>query len=185
MATRENVIVIAPESHPEASFEWDFGSPDGANRDLRFFDDLLSCIWQQYDVDLDRIHATGMSAGGLWTSELLVNRSEWLASAAPLSGGANQPIPETTPIPVLLTWGGPTDTYQGYSFDNASYRLSEYLRANGHFVVHCIHSLGHRVPPGSTEWVWSFLRDHPRGVDPEPYAAGLPADFPDYCSIPD
>ena len=31
--------------------------------------------------------------------------------------------------------------------------------------------------------MWQFMKDHPFGVTPEPYANGLPASFPSYCKI--
>ncbi|MDH5676058.1 MAG: hypothetical protein OEZ06_28305 [Myxococcales bacterium] len=30
---------------------------------------------------------------------------------------------------------------------------------------------------------WEFLKAHPFGVDPGPYASGLPANSPSYCQI--
>jgi poly(3-hydroxybutyrate) depolymerase len=147
---------------------------------------MLSCLWQQYDVDLDRVGATGMSAGGLWTSYLTLHRAEWLSATAPLSGGTFPGGYETpaSPIPVLLTWGGPRDTYSTLSFDDTTRDMLDRLRADGHFVVACEHDRGHTLPPGGIGYAYQFLMDHPRGVSPEPYAAGLPAGFPAWCAQP-
>lgn len=181
----EDVIVVAPRSS-DSDFEWAFLQGPEDNPDLLLFDDLLSCLWQQYDVDLDRIWATGMSAGGLWTSYLTIHRAEWLAATAPLSGGAIEGAyaPPAEAIPVLMTWGGPGDTYGALSFADTSEFMSQALQDDGHFVAHCIHDDGHNLPPGGIGYAWQFLKDHPRGVDPEPYANGLPGSFPEWCALP-
>lgn len=181
----DNVIIVAPRSD-DSQFEWHFLEAADGNPDLLLFDDLLSCLWQEYDVDLDRVHATGMSAGGLWTSYLTIHRSEWLASAAPLSGGANTGLysAPAEDIPVLLSWGGPSDNLNGLSFHDMSLFLGESLADDGHFVIECEHDDGHNLPPGGIRYAYDFLMDHPKGVDPSPYADGLPDDFPSWCRQP-
>ncbi len=179
------VIVVAPDS-AGYQYEWHFlDDPDG-NPDLLLFDDLLGCLWRQYDVDLERVHAVGMSAGGLWTSYLTLHRAQWLASTAPLSGGAQTGSYSTPaePLPVLMTWGGPSDLYGPLSFDETSRYMVEQLRADGSFVVECEHDRGHTLPPGGLDYAYRFLLDHPRGIQPEPYADGLPEGFPSFCRQP-
>ncbi len=184
-ADDREMIVVAPESCC-GTFEWLFLDEPQDNEDLILFDDTLSCLYEQYRVDLGHVWATGMSAGGLWTSYLTMHRAEWLAATAPMSGGTDEATYATPadPIPVLLTWGGPTDTYGGYSFDEASQNLSEKLRGDGHFVVECVHDLGHTIPPEAEDYLLNFLEDHPKWVDPEPYEAGLPSFFPEWCAVP-
>lgn len=185
LAAREGVIVVAPESdgHP---YEWHSTDAPTNNPDLTLFDDILACLHEEYAVDLGRIYSTGMSAGGLWTTYLTLFRADRLAATAPLSGGvyANGYTSPAQPIPVMLTWGGPSDTYGPLSFHEASLDLSSGLQGDGHFVVECEHAMGHRVPPGAAEYTWRFLADHPKGIDPEPYLEGLPASFPETCRIP-
>jgi len=185
LAADENVIIVAPRSD-DSAYEWHFAEGAEGNPDLLLFEDLLSCLWQQFDVDLDRIHATGMSAGGLWSSYLTVHEADWLASTAPLSGGSDSYSYTTpaSPIPVLLTWGGSSDLYGTYSFEDASLYLSEALREDGHFVVECVHDDGHSLPPWGISYVWEFFEVHPRGVDPEPWSGGLPSGYPSGCRIP-
>ena len=167
-------------------FEWAFLSEPEDNVDLMFFEDLLSCAWNTWDVDLDRVYTTGMSAGGLWTSYLLLHEAPWLAAAAPLSGGANtaQYVQPARRLPVLLTWGGPSDFAVGYDFNQANITFSELLRGDDHWVGECEHDGGHVPPNGAKDYVWQFFEDHPLGVDPEPYADAMPSSFPSYCSVP-
>jgi len=185
LADTEGVIVIAPDSDGYL-YEWRFSMPAEDNPDLLLFEDLLACAHATWSVDLDRVYATGMSAGGLWSSYLTVHASQWLAATAPLSGGAEPAAYRTPddPIPVLLTWGGESDSYQGYSFHDASVYFSEALREDGHFVVECEHSRGHSLPPWGFDYAWSFLAAHPKDVDPEPWLDALPADLPEGCRLP-
>ena len=181
----EGVIVVAPESsgYPY-EWRWDQGPED--NADAQFFEDTLACLYEQWDVDLDRVHSTGMSAGGLWTTWMILYRSQWLASAAPMSGGFYSQwysSPESS-LPVMLVWGGPADIYNGYSFDASNNAFSSQLQGDGHFVVECEHTGGHTVPMGAAEFIWTFLEEHPRGLDQEPWAGGLPSTLPSYCEIP-
>jgi predicted esterase len=180
----EGVIVVAPASSG-LQFEWAFLSEPDGNIDLALFTDTLACLWQQYDVDLDRIYATGMSAGALWTTYLTMYEAEWLAATAPFSGGTTEDafVAPVVPLPVLVTWGGPTDYAVGYNFDEASRDFSQLLRDSGSFVVECEHDDGHQVPSGAKDFAWRFFEDHPAGVDPEPYD-DLPGAFPAYCRIP-
>jgi dienelactone hydrolase len=182
--TDEGAIVIAPESRGRPN-EWD--TYDGADKpDFVLFDDLLTCAHEQFGVDLDRGFSTGMSAGGLFTVSLTHHRSERLAASAPLSGGATLWVWEPTePVPMLLTWGGPSDYYGSYSFEQANFDLTEQLVENEQFVAHCIHGAGHIPPPGGTDYLWTFFEAHPRGVSPSPWANSLDGSgLPDWCSLP-
>jgi len=181
----QDAVLVAPNSDGYYS-EWRFDKQAVENDDLLFFDDMLRCLYDVYQVDTDRVFTTGMSAGGLWSSYLIIHRSDRLAAAAPLSGGASASTYSTpeNPLPVMLFWGGESDTYSGFSFDQASKNFSAYLREDGHFVVECDHGGGHTFPPNALGSIWEFFQDHPKGVSPDPYLGGLPSGFPSYCSIP-
>ncbi|MFT4975647.1 MAG: putative esterase [Myxococcota bacterium] len=176
-------ILVAPQTRG-LPYEWD--TFDGADTpDLTLFDDLLSCVAEQHDVDMTRVYSSGMSAGGLWTVALTNHRSEWLAASAPLSGGATElSWSAEAQIPVMLTWGGPSDMYGSFSFNDANVQLLDQLDQAGHFTVTCEHDDGHSLPPGGVEYVWSFFEAHPRGIVPDPWAEGLPEGMPDWCSLP-
>jgi predicted esterase len=185
LADEQGVIVIAPASSGSA-YEWDFlGSPEG-NIDLLFFDDLLACAHEQWGVDLDRVWSTGMSAGGLWTTYLSLFRAQHLAGSAPFSGGVNTAgyVSPADPIPMMLTWGGPRDTYSGFSFDEANMDFSAALLADGHFVVECVHDGGHTLPREAHDMIALFISAHSRAQTAEPWAPALPEGLPDWCSLP-
>lgn len=181
----EGAIVVAPQSCC-SPYEWNFLTEPQDNVDLAFFDDLLACLDDQYQVDLTRIYVTGFSAGALWTTYLTMYRSEYLAATAPFSGGTDGIIaysPPTDDIPVLLNWGGADDLYGPLSFETATEGFSSELLADGHFVIDCDHGLGHSIPDDPMGMAWPFFQDHPKFVDPEPWSE-LPSSFPEYCWIP-
>lgn len=181
----EGAIVIAPESRDNEQFEWSFLSESTDNPDLQFFEDMLSCVHEQYWVDMDRVFATGMSAGGLWSSYLTIHEARWLAATAPFSGGALADLYVTPvrPLPVLLTWGGPTDFAVGFNFHTANETLRDELVSDGSFVIECEHASGHIPPDGGKDYAWRFFEDHPMGVDPLPYEEDLPDSFPVFCGL--
>ena len=177
-------IAVMPQSASGAEFEWEFGIVPEENRDLQMFHDLLGCVRRQYDADLDRVWSTGMSAGGLWTSYLVLRASEWLTAAAPFSGGVFGQVPMTErQIPVMITWGGPEDSYAGFKFDPASEDLVYWLDDFGHPVVACEHDLGHQIPTEGGAMLEQFFGDQRWGA-PYPYADGLPPELPTWCSQP-
>jgi predicted esterase len=174
------------------------------NEELTFFDDMLACVSAQFTVDQDCISSVGVSAGALWTSQLLQLRSTRLASAIVLSGGIGpaSPLPALLdvsgwrtspaprPVPTLVLWGGATDTC-ALNFQTASRALEMRLVANNSFVMECIHNCGHDVPPVEDPTLgvaalYRFAFDHPYWLEAResPYIArGLPMDMPRWCSI--
>ncbi len=181
----EGAIVVAPESCC-SPYEWNFLDQPEDNVDLALFDDLLACLDDQFQVDLSRIYATGMSAGGLWTTYLTMHRSTYLAATVPFSGGTDGIIAYSTPeedIPVVVVWGGEDDLYQTLSFEQSSEGFTSGLLTDGHFVVNCDHGGGHTIPDDPMGIAWPFFLDHPKDVDPEPWAQGLPEGQPEWCWI--
>lgn len=195
LAASEGFILVAPTSQPGNALEWQSTNPTIPTADLQFFDDMLTCINAQYDVDPARVHVTGHSGGGLYTVYLAMVRSDVIASVAAMDGGAVYAYPDPSPkIPVLLSWGGVEDVAFGQNFDTLATDLIPAL--SDHFVVACDHSVldppadagenwsRHAWRPEAAPEFWRFLNTHPQGVDPSPWADGLPEDFWGICEIP-
>ncbi len=178
-------IVVVPESRDDELFEWGFPKGVDDSIDLTLFDDLLGCMIEQHNIDRKRVYSTGMSAGGLWTTNLAMNRSEYLAAAAPLSGGTepfqayDEPVRD---IPVMLTWGGEDDLFQGLSFQDATFALQASLENDGHWVLMCEHDLGHTLPPVNLDHVIDFFAAHEYGEE-LPWQDELPSDLWSGCSF--
>jgi predicted esterase len=154
--------------------------------DFEMADIILACAVMQGVADAERVYTAGCSAGGLQAAAMVFARSGYLAAAMPNSGGAlrDWPLQDSAHVPALIsTHGGPQD-FVIISFGLATARLGQDVVAKGGFAVNCDHGGGHcDSPPSVKRAQWEFLMAHPFGVQPEPYADGLPASFPGECQI--
>jgi predicted esterase len=181
----KEIIAVVPDSQAEdkPGVEWDQLAV-GENPDLVFFDDILTCVDKGYGVDLDRVHSTGLSAGGLWTTYLTMFRSEKIASSVAFSGGLLVPYPmPAAKRPMIVAWGGEEDLAFDQNFNTLAFDLIGEIVPAGHFALACNHGQGHTWEPEFTPWALQFLLDHPRTIAEEPYAAGIPEGFPEFCTI--
>ena len=133
--------------------------------------------------------AEGISAGGLWSTFLGLNRADVVAAAAPFSGGYAFQIPsETRQVPYMVSWGGPTDLSTGQDFHALGLELLEKLTGHGSFALACNHGMGHAY---GEVWelhliAWDFLsRFTLSGPTGDPFGGALPESYPDYCTLPE
>ncbi|MBT9559138.1 MAG: hypothetical protein IV100_24105 [Myxococcales bacterium] len=174
---------------------------DGPEPDIVLFDDLLSCLAAQYDVDLKRVYTLGFSQGALFSTRLVLLRSEVLAGAALWSGGLGSTggllevvrFEYESPkrkIPVLAVAGGATDLWPNeqlplVNFQTGTTELAAALRADGHAVVDCNHGLGHTIPADGLQWGLPFLFSHQWTEDgASSYFGADGKEFPKYCTMP-
>lgn len=189
LADRHDMAFVIPQALSEEPYEWGFYADDGMY-DGVLYDDLRTCLSQELAVDLERVSTMGMSAGGLWSSWLTVRRADTLSTAYVMSGGTGQVVYYETPaepIPVLVMWGGPDDTYslgaRTVDFEASSIHFSEHLQADGHFVVECLHDDGHTIPLDALGSFPAWLKAHRFGKE-SPYASGDLGDLPRWCYVP-
>ncbi len=180
-------MVAAPFHDPAAgTFPWFYTAPPGdRDDDARVADEILACAIEKVGIDLRRIHTSGMSAGGLMATQLAYRRSGYMASVVPYSGGRLGAPPNQDPsnkFAAMIYHGGPGDVVV-ISFQTMSNNFLDDLRANGHFGFICDHGGGHTIPLADVAATWRFMKDHPFGTQPSPYAGGLPAGFPSYCAL--
>jgi hypothetical protein len=153
--------------------------------DFAMADIILSCAVKQGLVDPRQIFTAGCSAGGLQVGAMMYGRSSYLAGGMPNSGGTTfNYMMQDSHVPAMVsTHGGPGDVVI-ISFPQSTAKMNMDLRAKGGFVVNCDHGGAHCASPGPVKAAqWKFLKAHPFGVSPSPYAGGLPADFPTTCKI--
>lgn len=157
--------------------------------DYDLVDQLVACSVQQLHIDTHRIYTGGASAGGLAAGTMAFARSSYLAASNPNSGGV-APWPglatlqDKTHVPASFTMHGGDADQVVISFGQASLDMDNALAAAGGFAVDCNHGGGHvAAGPDLKAAGWEFLKAHPFGTKPSPYAAGLPAGFPSYCTI--
>jgi len=198
----QNFIAVIPEKKGDLLFVWPveiIASQARIDEELGFFDDMLACVSQAYDIDNSCISSAGVSAGALWTPQLASARGDYLSSFISLSGGVGGVIkPWGKPdhkMPGIVLWGGPTDNCAGLlSFESQSKNLETALEADNHFFIECVHNCGHSEPPfegpaGFSKYkgLWDFVFDHPYWLAPgeSPYnASGLSTTaLPEWCGI--
>ena len=179
-------------------------------QEVTFFDDMLACVEGQLHPNTSCVSSIGVSAGALWTDQLVQKRSNMLASFVSLSGGVNDTIIKPwngapRALPGVVLWGGdgpPTMDGNkdllgciglGMDFSVASRDLEQGMRAENEFIIECRHNCGHvepplDPPPGLTKYgaIWDFTFNHPFWLAPgaSPYlSTGLPAGMPAWCAI--
>lgn len=154
--------------------------------DLDLVDQLVACAVRDHNVDPKRIYTTGCSAGGLFATNMAALRSNYVAAAAPNSGGMSFPQQFQRPDqpPALMTMHGAAGRdVVIIDFSQSSATADMIFKNAGAFVINCDHGGGHCGAGGIAPSVWEFFKAHPYGVDPEPYAGGLPAGFNSACQI--
>lgn len=197
----QRFLAILPEAKSDMLFKWPFDVGVSAARqeeEYRFFDDMLACAAAQFQINNNCVSSAGVSAGALFTDQLAGARSQYLASALSLSGGVGGGVkPWGKPahkLPMMVLWGGPTDSCFGViRFNVISKTLENELTRDGHFLLECVHNCGHAEPPFESPamlskyaGLWDFVLDHPfwLGAGESPYkTSGLPANMPSFCAI--
>lgn len=157
--------------------------------DMTIADEVIACAVKQMNIDPQRIHVLGMSAGGLHSAAMSYQRSHYLASMVSLSGGhlilhgqnatniqASEPANK---LSALIIHGGSSDEYI-LNFKTTSTAFAETLRARGHDAYLCDHGQGHSIPDSVSQAVWRFFNDHPFGKKSQ-YTTSLPKELKDLC----
>lgn len=192
--TRGAILAVPQAAAPQsgATAIWQFPSPLATKPpafDLLLFDALVTCLDQQYDFDNRRVSTMGFSAGALWSTHLVMHRSDWLASAAIFSGGVSDAVvpysPPTRKVPVAGSHGGPQDVFQGFiKFMEMMVSFSGKLRAAGHTFILCDHGQGHTVTGPLVMASYDFVLAHQWGISGTPYdEAMVKKTFPAYCAL--
>ncbi len=181
-------VVVTPSASGHFQWEWPFQPEDESVVDLLLFTDVLVCLDDHYDVDLSRVYTTGFSAGGLWSTYLMMHMSDHLASAAIFSGGTPTEMGEfyqqpSWRIPVLATHGGPSDEVV-LRFDLATEDMASRLAEDGHLIVVCAHNEGHVIPWDIPSLIMPFLLSHSWGQADKTYLEeNLDDTWPEECSV--
>ncbi len=159
--------------------------------DMLVADEIVACAVAQINIDPQRIHLLGMSAGGLHSTAMSYKRSHYLASIATLSGGHmllhgqngtdTQSSQPDNKFAALIMHGGNKDRYI-LSFDETSNAFADTLRARGHTAYLCNHGKGHTIPAAVSAAVWRFFKDHPFALK-DKYKGVLPSELTNLCII--
>jgi len=154
--------------------------------DFALADAILACAVEQGVADPRRIYSAGCSAGGIQASVMAYARSSYVAAVMPNSGGTlfEYTLEDPNHVPAVISaHGGPEDKIL-VPFSETTAHFDADIVEKGGFAVDCDHGKLHCASPAALKNAqWSFLKAHPFGTSPSPYADGLPADFPPICRI--
>jgi polyhydroxybutyrate depolymerase len=162
---------------------WNSKTDDPENRDLKFFDAVLSSLQKEYKIDPKRIYSTGHSNGGGFTYYLWAVRGDLFAAAAPSGALSRDGLPKLKPKPVLHL-AGETDPLVKYAWqewmmqsvhklngcaeDGVPWASSGdltgtlYPSATGTPLITLIHPGGHQFPKEAPELIVRFFKEYAR-----------------------
>jgi len=158
---------------------WQAGRGVDNDRDLKLVDAALASLRENYNVDDDRIYATGFSNGGMFTYLLWAERPGVFAAYAPVAGRLRPSVQPTQPRPVFHV-AGKQDRQVEFSDQEAAIANAVDVNGVGAATTPCgdgctlygsdtsapvmtwVHSGGHVYPRDTSERIVSFFRDHPR-----------------------
>lgn len=83
--------------------------------DVKFIDQLIDRLQQDYSIDSKRIYATGMSNGGMMVYRLASELSHKLAAIAPVEGAMNNENPNPSQPVSLVIFHGDADERVKYN----------------------------------------------------------------------
>ncbi|MBA3452864.1 MAG: hypothetical protein H0T42_07225 [Deltaproteobacteria bacterium] len=186
--TAAGAVIATPYSDPVAGqFEWFIVNGSDRMDDFILADEIVACLATAGWIDPAHVHSVGMSAGGLQTTALSFLRSAYVASVATFSGGMPPGFDPEIQRPdnkfaALIFEGGASDNVFGVDFSAASETYKATLIGAGHFAAICDHGKGHKIPLEAAPSIAAFFTANGFGAWPSPYASGLPATFPTYCT---
>jgi polyhydroxybutyrate depolymerase len=123
VAEKEGFIVVFPKSTqiedvPVASEghkrQWNDGRPDTPSYikgidDVKFTSQLIDLFANDYNIDTDRVYATGMSNGSIFSNRLAVELSDKIAGIGGVTGPLANQVAATSltenPVTVVLVMG--------------------------------------------------------------------------------
>lgn len=201
------VVVVTPvdiDFDIPVGLDWQLNEPTAAtNADLAFFEAMVGCLNEQYEIDPTRVYSYGFSAGSVMSSLIHSAYPDLVSAIVAVSGmWFNDPAqvamiqlvmvagswPELDPKDngaVLLTHGGPNDmtVFGVANLENMAQAAFPFLAAAHRLVIDCPHTLGHALNPEiKTDHVMRFFADH-RGNEPSPYFDGDISGYPASCTL--
>ncbi len=123
LAETEGFIAVHPTGidNGTGSNSWELAQFDTPDRDdLAFADALIDLLVADFCSDPARIYSTGMSNGGLFTSELVCNRSTRIAAAASVAGTTHAPTCEPERAVPYIAFHGTADDVVPFDGDEPS-----------------------------------------------------------------
>jgi len=156
---------------------WQHGPGDQKDRDLKFFDAMLTSLKKDHSIDAKRVYSTGHSNGGGFTYTLWAARGDAFAAVAPSSATVGAAFAKLKPKPVLHL-AGEKDALVRYDWQKrtmtqlrklngcdaegkaAGKHCTEYSSKDGPPVVTYIHPGTHAFPAEAVGRMVEFFKAH-------------------------
>ena len=162
---------------------WQSAPGEQGDRDLKFFDAVLTSLRAAFKVDDRHIYATGHSNGGTFTYVLWAARHPVFAALAPSSSPAARNLRLLKPAPALhiagendalvkFAWQQPTLTAlralnaagDGKPWHDVQF-ATLYPSGQGNDLVTYIHPGTHKFPAEAPAAIVRFFKEHARKAD--------------------
>lgn len=158
---------------------WQIERGEHGDRDLTLVDVALASLRQTYDIDEDRLYATGFSNGAMFTYLLWAERPGLFAAHAPVAGRLGPSVRPSEPTPILHV-AGERDRQVSFADQQAAIGVAIDVNGVGTVTRACgegctvhgpdtsvpvvawIHPGAHVYPVGTSERIAAFFREHPR-----------------------
>jgi polyhydroxybutyrate depolymerase len=158
---------------------WQVERGENNDRDLKLVDVALDSLRKKYNVDDDRIYATGFSNGAMFTYLLWAERPAVFAAYAPVAGRLRPSVQPRQPRP-LFHVAGERDPQVTFPDQKAAMTIAVGVNGVRDTRARCgdgctiygadtpapvmtwIHPGGHTYPSSTSQRIAAFFRDHRR-----------------------
>jgi polyhydroxybutyrate depolymerase len=156
---------------------WQTQPGDQGDRDLKFFDVMLTQLSGKYHVEQRQVYTVGFSGGAMMTYVLWSQRNSKLAAAAIAEGRLQDACKPMQPLAAIIAAGKAdttclfTDQVEAIKYDrqvdgvapNATPNVLggvRYFHGSNADLAIMITNLGHQYPPGMSQKVVPFFKAH-------------------------
>jgi len=158
---------------------WQVERGEYNDRDLKLVDVAMASLHRRYNVDKDRVYATGFSNGATFTYLLWAERPAKFAAYAPVAGRL-PPSVQPKQLRPLFHVAGERDPQVTFSDQKAAIVFAIGVNGVQDKTTRCgdgctlygsgtpapvmtwVHQGGHSYPRGTAQRIASFFHDHPR-----------------------
>ncbi|MFT4694933.1 MAG: polyhydroxybutyrate depolymerase [Urechidicola sp.] len=132
IADTANFIIVHPQGTYESSLSANYWNAyfGGAVNDINFLAEMIDTISTHYNIDINRVHSTGMSNGGYMSLALAAGLNDKIASVASVTGSMTHTFPSSTvntkSISVMQIHGTADSTVQ-YGGNRSSKSIQDVL----------------------------------------------------------
>ena len=98
LADSEGLLIAYPQAElmPGNEGEWQLNTPDEGRHDIRYVEAIIDQVASRFNLEENRVYATGYSLGSMFTYELACHLSSRFAASSGDSPGSIKPFGKPT-----------------------------------------------------------------------------------------